>query len=420
VSANKRRSTKKLFILSEYVYAAENSTGYFWSKIISRLAATQYNLHVLAPKSKAGERQRHSSAGVFYNDFKWSTFNKDRLLSRLWGQFRLALGFLKLLLKQVRRRDLLVSGTNPVVLLIFMPLFRRFLGFRWALLVHDVYPDNLIPSGIMSRKTLGYRILASYFSWVYRSADLIFVIGRDMQRLITEKVGSQERVRYVPNWVDANDIVPVPRADSEILRKLGWNTDGKVVFQFFGNLGRLQGIDNILAAIRLVKHPKAAFLFIGSGAKADAVMEFVASNSFSNVAYLGPLEQEQKNQGLAACDVALITLEKGMAGLGVPSKAYFSMAADKPLLAVMECESEIAYTVGEHQIGWVCVPGNPVALAQFIDNICGQVQPLPVGRSRNVFEHFYAESVGLERFVREVLLLAETAERNADRPVLTP
>lgn len=407
VSATERISPKKIFILSEYVYAEENSTGYFWSKIINRLAATQSHLHVLAPRPKQAECQRHSSAGVLYHDFRWAAFNKNRLLSRLWGQFRLALGFLKLLLKQVRLGDLLVSGTNPVILLIFMPLFRRLLGFRWVLLVHDVYPDNLVPSGVLTRKTFAYRIIESYFSLVYRSADLIFVIGRDMQRLIAEKVGNQDRVRYVPNWVDESDVVPVPRSDSEILRKLGWNTDDKVVFQFFGNLGRLQGIDNILAAIRLVKHPKAAFLFIGSGAKASAVTEFVAANSSLNVAYLGPLEQKQKNQGLAACDVALITLEKGMAGLGVPSKAYFSMAADKPLLAVMENESEIAYTVGEHQIGWVCMPGNPVALAQLIDNICSQVQLVPVGRSRNVFESFYAESVGLECFIQEVLLMAK-------------
>ncbi len=420
VNAGESMSAKKIFILSEYVYAEENSTGYFWSKIINRLAAAQSHLHVFAPRPKEAECQRHSSAGVSYHAFKWIAFNKNRLLPRLWGQFRLALGFLKLLLQQVRRGDLLISGTNPVILLIFMPLFRRLLGFRWVLLVHDVYPDNLVPSGIFTRKTLAYRILESYFSFVYRSADLIFVIGRDMQRLIGQKVGNPDRVRYVPNWVDESDVVPVPRSDSEILRKLGWNTNDKVVFQFFGNLGRLQGIDNILAAIRLVKHPKAAFLFIGSGAKADAVMDFVASKSFSNVAYLGPLEQKQKNQGLAACDVALITLEKGMAGLGVPSKAYFSMAADKPLLAVMENESEIAYTVGEHQIGWVCMPGNPVALAQLIDNICSQVQLVPVGRSRNVFERFYAESVGLEHFVRELLLMAKTVSEKANFPAPTP
>gem|GEM_PF-738251 len=413
MSTTARMPGKKLFILSEYVYAAENSTGYFWSKIIKRLAATQSNLHVLAPRTTEAESQRHGLDGVFYHDFRRVAFNKNRLISRLVGQFRLALGFLKLLRQQVRRGDVLVSGTNPVTLLIFVPLVRRLLGFRWVLLVHDVYPDNLVPAGILNQRSLAYRSLAGYFSWVYRSADLVFVIGRDMQCLIAEKVGSQDRVRYVPNWVDENDVVPMQRSDSEILRKLGWDREDKVVFQFFGNLGRLQGIDNILAAIRLIKHPNAAFLFIGSGAKADAVMEFIASYSSSNVVYLGPLEQAQKNQGLAACDVALITLEKGMAGLGVPSKAYFSMAADKPLLAVMESESEIARTVGEHQIGWVCVPGNPAALAQLIDHICDQVQPVPLGRSRDVFEHHYAEKVGLERFVREVLLLAETTAQSA-------
>jgi glycosyltransferase involved in cell wall biosynthesis len=100
-----------------------------------------------------------------------------------------------------------------------------------------------------------------------------------------------------------------------------------------------------------------------------------------------------------------------MVGLGVPSKAYFSMAADRPLLAVMEPDAEIALMVKEHNIGWVCDPGNPVALAALIEKICAMPIPLKIASSRHVFESHFSERIGLERF--EKILLDFSAQRRS-------
>jgi glycosyltransferase involved in cell wall biosynthesis len=246
-----------------------------------------------------------------------------------------------------------------------------------------------------------FKLLRRYFNWIYRSADIVFVIGRDMKELIQNKIGQADGIHYIPNWVDQDDIKPSNRNDSEILKSLGW--EDKIVFQFFGNFGRVQGIDNLLAGIKLVKSPLAAFIFIGEGAKVDLVKEFAASQPNNRVVYFGSLAQSNKMLGLAACDIALITLEKGMVGLGVPSKAYFSMAADRPLIAVMEPDAEIARMVKEHNIGWVCDPGNPTSLANLIDEICATSGVRQLANSRAVFESHYSEQIGLDRFVQKLL-----------------
>jgi glycosyltransferase involved in cell wall biosynthesis len=227
------------------------------------------------------------------------------------------------------------------------------------------------------------------------------VIGRDMQKLIESKIGKADKVHYIPNWVDENDIEPSNRSASEIIKSLNW--EDKIVFQFFGNFGRVQGIDNLLDGIKLVKNPLATFLFIGGGVKVDLVKEFAANQLSQRVVYFGELAQSKKMMGLVACDVALITLEKGMLGLGVPSKAYFSMAADRPLMAVMESDAEIALMVKEHNIGWVCEPGNPASLAALIDEICATSAAKRLANSRAVFEKYYSERVGLDQFVRTLL-----------------
>ena len=392
---------KKIIVLSEYVYQDENSTGYFWAKIIDRFGITLGRLIVLAPAPIAIGYLKSAVCGVDYYSFKRSGFNKNKLLSRFLWQLKQTVSFIRLLRRHVCKGDLVLTGTNPVLLLLVLPLLRLMLGFRWVLLVHDVYPNNLVPSGILSNKSLVYRILNRYFNWVYQSADLVFVIGRDMQSLIEKKIESAGRVHYVPSWVDESDIKPLDRNNSEIIKRLGW--EDNYIFQFFGNFGRLQGIDNLFKAIQLVQNKRAAFLFIGAGIKAEAVMRFSSSSPKSKVAYLGSFEQSRKQQGLAACDVALITLEKGMIGLGVPSKAYFSMAADRPLLAVMDANSEIAIMIREHNIGWVCEPDDPVALAKLIDEICSNFKSKRLSSVRSVFEQHFSGRVGLDRLVYEVL-----------------
>jgi hypothetical protein len=60
-----------------------------------------------------------------------------------------------------------------------------------------------------------------------------------------------------------------------------------------------------------------------------------------------------------------------MKGLGVPSKAYFSLAADKPLLVIGDKASELSILISEEpNVGWHCEPENPKKLAFLIDQIC--------------------------------------------------
>ena len=387
----------KIFVISEYVYSAQNSTGYFWSKVIDKIGQNFCSVSVVAPSASEQGCIRSEVASVSYMEFSSIKFNKNKLASRLVGQIHQCIGFSRYIIRHARRDDVVLSGTNPALLLFLIPVIKIFMGFRWCLLVHDVFPENLVPAGVLREKSLSYRLSRKVFNWIYSCADHLVVIGRDMKELISEKTRNVPNITVIQNWVSDRDVVPEDRKASELLNRLGWRD--KVVFQFFGNIGRVQGIDNILAAIDLVKSSNAAFLFIGDGSAANTVSEYAEKKTGKNFAYVGPLEQSKKNLGLAACDVALITLEKGMLGLGVPSKAYFSMAADKPLLAVMDQRAEISRMINEEAIGWNCAPNDPGALAALIDDICQADISSMYGRPRKVLRQKYSESAALDKFV---------------------
>ena len=86
-----------------------------------------------------------------------------------------------------------------------------------------------------------------------------------------------------------------------------------------------------------------------------------------------------------------------MLGLGVPSKAYFSMAANKPILVISEQDSEIAQVVLDEKIGWYCEPNNPQSLAKLIDNVC-EINALSSSSPRQVFMKYFTEEIALNKF----------------------
>lgn len=374
----------RIVIATEYINEHQNSTGYLWSKIIKKLSADEFDLEVVSP-------------GIH---IKYESLDGDSgILSKLKKQIKIALNLAGGIINKADDKNIVFTGTNPVVLLCIMPILRRIRSFRWILLVHDVFPENLVASGFVRKTNPLLKIGLAYFNWVYSSADSLICIGRDMQKIIENKSGNRKKTFYIPNWVDENDIYPLPRR----FKNLG--LDDFLVFQFFGNIGRVQGVKNLLNAIAMVKANNAAFLFMGGGAMASEVEDFIKINPAKKILYLGPVPLDKKNEGLALCDVSFVSLEAGMLGLGVPSKTYFALAAGKPILAAVEAESEIGLMLSEHSVGWRCDPNSAEQLAKLIDEICSTPQQLERLKPRQVFLENYSEKIVLNKmsnFIKEI------------------
>ncbi|RYH28885.1 MAG: glycosyltransferase WbuB, partial [Alcaligenaceae bacterium] len=214
-------SIKRIWIVSEYTRGNQNSTGYFWEKLIDHFQAKGLEVKVI---TVANSDKKPKGSSII-----------ERVVSKTVTAVRLA----RAVLKNVQKGDVVFSGTNPESLLFLLALLKKIKVFRWNVLVHDVFPENLISAKITDENRLGYRIIKSVFDWVYSQPSKLFVIGRDMKLLVDEKTGKPEKSHFIPNWVDSEAIVPKKKNESEIIKNLGWQE--KTVFQFFGNIGRVQG-----------------------------------------------------------------------------------------------------------------------------------------------------------------------------------
>jgi len=392
-----------VIIVSEFVSKGQNSTGYYWSEIINKLAYDNFTLKVIYPNDKNNSIACDKCHAI---PIKPSSFGKNSLITRILGQVILSIRFFSVLAKLVEKDNVVLSGTNPTLSLFILYILKKFFGFKWVLLVHDVFPDNLIPAGVLdSKKSASYRILNRIYENIYSTPDKLIVIGRDMSDIMGEKIARKDNMVLINNWANDNECLPYKKLDFLHSKGFGFHDDS-VVFQFFGNIGRLQGIDNLLQSIRLTENRNAVFLFFGGGVYLDALTDFIRENSNINIFYGGEVSERDRNSCLASCDVAFVTLDSGMYGLGVPSKAYFSMCFDKPILAVMDVNSEIARVVVEDKIGWYCEPNNPKELAHLIDKIAEGRWKGKIAGSREVLIQKYSQAQSLNMFsyvVRSVL-----------------
>jgi glycosyltransferase involved in cell wall biosynthesis len=377
---------KRILICTQYVDSNSNSTGYFWSQLVNSLRDSHDVIVISCDCEEKTDLNIHIKA---------INYNKNNVISRFFGLMILTYKMLMNLKRHAKPGDLVITGTNPIFLILFMPLLKVQLKLKWILLVHDLYPWNLFhtKSSVVNLMKIPTERL---FTKIYNSCSQIVVIGRDMREVLSSFTNSP--VEVVQNWVCSDDVRVIERSKSSILNSLGWGTDD-IVFQFFGNMGTLQDIDNLLMAIKSVRSSRAKFLFIGDGAKSYKILDFLNEENPSNVKYLGALNMAQNDEGLAACDVSLVSLASGMYGLGVPSKFYFSLAAGKSILAVMDADSEISRSVKEHDVGWCCEAGDPISLARQIDKICDGGTDYCKGNQHEVFTHNYDAKILLPKML---------------------
>lgn len=397
---SRKADMDKILFFSEFYAPAKNSTAFFVARIIAATAekypgivrvicATQLNGKEVTPQPDNLQILRLNP--VFEN--------KDRLSSRIMRLLTITVKFAWHAFWSIRRKDTVFAVTNPAFMIFFLAMLRCVRRFRFILLAYDIFPENVLAAGLCHSNSAKYKVSKRLFDWAYSKADTVIAIGRDMREILIKKGVSPEHIQVVTNWSPDQEIAPSPKNDNQYIQK--FHLQEKIVFLFAGNIGRVQGIPNLLNAIELTSSNHSAFIFIGDGAMKGELAEFKAAHPEKHLYIVGNQPIDKANDFLSAGDVALIPLADGMFGLGVPSKSYFYMAAGMPLLFIGDPDSEIALTIGEENNGWQVDADSPEKLAALLDQIANMGKDKLTeyaGRSRNAAEKRFAEKLILQQF----------------------
>jgi glycosyltransferase involved in cell wall biosynthesis len=386
----------RIWVISELYYPEDSGTGYFLTVLAESMAASR-EVHVICGQPNNWLRgvrapRREQRHGVNIRRCRGTTLNKDRLPLRLINLFTITFSMFFAALLHIRRGDLVLVVTNPPTLPFPIVVAARLKRARCVLRIEDVYPEVLYAAGLMRPNSFLSRTANWMTRRLYRAADRVVVLGRDMEDLVARRLGSHNgNLVRITNWADVENVRPGCRLQNALLQQLGLTN--KFVVQYSGTIGRIHGIEDILEAASQLGNSNIHFLFIGSGAKKPLVEQ--AASTLRNVTVLPVRPREELSISLNACDVAIVSLISGMTGVSVPSRMYNILAAGKPIIAVAEPDSELARLVLEERVGWVVPTTDRHKLADVIlQAASGQESLATMGtRARGVAEKYSKENI---------------------------
>lgn len=384
---------KRLWLVTELFPPDETSTSYILGEIANAMVR-KYGVGVICGPEIYDKRKKFDSNSHFVLKESIDVvrseippLDKNTFLGKVLRFFIISWRMYRAAKKHISEGDKVLLVTNPAPLVVLMGYLRKKRHFELSLLVHDVFPENTKPAGIKI-PNWSYRWIAKIFAKAYGQADHMIAIGRDMKQVLTKKVASynsEPDVRIIENWADIDHIKPQPFPN------------GKIVLQYAGNIGRVQGLDKLMELL-----PKGVeFHIYGTGSMEEKLRE----QKQTNVVFHGPYFRSQQNEVLAACDIAVVSLQKGMYGLGVPSKTYNILAAGRPVLFIGEENSEIGLLVNEKQLGFVFNPDDEEGIQTFLYRLSPEKRDvlMEMGkRAREVAEQEYAKDVILKKFIEAI------------------
>jgi len=267
------------------------------------------------------------------------------------------------LLKNCRRRDLVLLTTAPPFLPVLGYLANRLLGMKYVCLLYDLYPDIAVELGVVANQHWIAKAWREVNRRVWRRAESLIVLSEAMkQRVVNHCPDIENKVHVIHSW--ANHIVPIPKQENWFAKQHGLVEPFTVLYS--GNMGRCHDIDTIFNAMVKLRDYPIKFVCIGNGAKREDLIEKVKQNSLDNVLFLPYQDREDLPYSLTACDLSLVSVSPGMESLVAPSKLYSALASGRPIAAICPPQTYLRPMLEEGNCGAWFNNGDSQGLSEFI------------------------------------------------------
>lgn len=286
------------------------------------------------------------------------------------GGLRLALNYLSFALAastiglfrlRTQRFDaVLVFLSSPATQALPAIILRRLTGVPVWLWVQDLWPQSLSAVGaVRSRAVLD--AVGLVVGALYRGSSHILIQSEAFREDVRKRAGSGIPVDYLPNWSEPT----VARTGAAIAVAPEVEPyQGFFKIMFAGNLGEAQDLASVIQAAQLAwDREDIRWLMVGDGRARTRAEGLVAELGLQErVVFLGRQPSHRMPEFFAGADALLVSLrDEPIFSLTVPSKVQSYLAAERPILAMLNGEG--ARVIEESGGGIVVPAGDAGALA---------------------------------------------------------
>lgn len=315
------------------------------------------------------ERKRGGAINLFLNYYSFVCSSK-KALKKLDKDFDLVI----------------VNQTSPVMQASAAIKYKKKFGVPVLLYCLDLWPASLSAGGVSGGPI--YKYFKRVSKKIYSQCDKIVVTSSMFKEYFKSEFGFDEtQIGYLPQY--AEDMFKPTYKES---------TSEQFNFVFAGNVGKLQAVDNIIDAARLLQNDNIKIHIVGAGSELNKCKEM--AQGLNNVEFYGqrPLEEMPKFYEMA--DAMVVTLKHDeLISKTLPGKVQTYMAAGKPIIAVGE--NELKNVIEDAKCGFVAQPDKPDDLVKVIREFIHCENKIELAKNaREYYEQQFSKELFFKRLVK--------------------
>ena len=265
---------------------------------------------------------------------------------------------------RVRGVDLVIGTSPQFFTAVAAYVVSRMKRIPYVFELRDLWPESIKAVGAM-KESFAIRMLERLEMFLYRKAARIVSVTESFKQVLMRRGIESTKIEVVTNGVDVSQFKPRPK-DPELTRKLG--LEGKFVAGYIGTHGMAHALETLLQAADRLRGQNFAFIFLGDGARKQALREMADQMKLDNVVFIDSVPKADVPKYWSLLDVSIIHLRKTeLFTTVIPSKLFECMGMGIPVLHGVEGES--ADIVRREQVG---IPFEP----EGVDQLCEALQSL--------------------------------------------
>jgi colanic acid biosynthesis glycosyl transferase WcaI len=325
--------------------------------------------------------------------------------------------FVHILLNRRQYDVVMCSTVPPIIMGCATSIAAWLIGAQFVYHAMDIWPEVAVHTGLM--KT-GW-----WFQWLRwldtqscRRAASVICLSEDMRHTYIARDPRLAKTVRVIDHFELPDYSPVETVNPMYLKR-----PGMFRVLFAGNIGRYQALDSIIDAADQLRNEKhIEFVFLGEGAAKASLQQHARGMIGQTVTFIPHQTVGVAKQLIADADLCVVSLATGIIRVAFPCKTISYLAMGRPLLVMVESDSQLSRLVRDHDLGVCCQPGETDLLAAQVLKLSADRQRLQ-RMSENCFkiahEHMTPEAIlpHWSNFIREFAgrpkVLSEHREGNA-------
>jgi glycosyltransferase involved in cell wall biosynthesis len=303
----------------------------------------------------------------------------------------------------------LFSSYDVVIVSTVPPIFGAFCSAISARLTNahliyycmDLHPELGRLSGDFKNPIL-YRLLAWMDDWSCRQATAVLVHSEDMINTLRQrKRGNEYKIGVLNNFT--------PPTDFGVEASINFEYDvsrNRLNLIYAGNIGRFQGLETLIEAMGILGvDSNIELVLLGEGVIKNKLIQRVKSLN-ANVRFIDYQPPFVAKQLIRRADLGLVMLSPEVYKYAYPSKTMAYLEQGVPIIALVECDSELVKVMLADGYGFNLENRNAAELAVFLLKLaedCSWKTPMRMAAIA-AFNNRFSANVVLDKWLKIVRL----------------